>query len=79
VRMPTNRGMVLQQHFNIGHIDECDVRYHVPMDSPTGHVVTQLTPSAPPGGEPAQVTDKPNIPNERQLRGRTKTWENISY
>lgn len=32
VRMPSNRGMVLQQHFNIGHLDEKDIRYQVPLD-----------------------------------------------
>jgi hypothetical protein len=79
VRMPTNRGMVLQQHFNIGHIDEPDIRYRVPMDNPYGLVATQLSAVIPPEHLPAEVTDKPNIPNERELRGRTKVWENITY
>jgi len=26
-----HRGMVLQQHFNIGHLDEKDIRYRVPV------------------------------------------------
>lgn len=77
VRMPTNRGMILQQHFNIGSIDEKDIRYRVPMDGvrsslDVGHVV-------PPHLAPAAITDKPNIPDERELRGRTKTWENLTY
>lgn len=79
VRMPSNRGMVLQQHYTIGHIDEGDIRHQVPMDNPHGLVVNQLSPVIPPDPLPAAVTDKPNIPNEREIRGRTKAWENITY
>lgn len=79
VRMPTNRGMVLQQHFNIGHLDEHDVRFRVPMDHPRGLVLSQVVPIIPPQHEPPGVTDKPNIPNEREIRGRTATWGNIVY
>jgi len=32
VRRPTNRGVYLQQHFNIGSLDEGDIRYQVPID-----------------------------------------------
>lgn len=32
VRRPTNRGNVLQQHFQIGYIDESDIRYTIPID-----------------------------------------------
>jgi len=32
VRRPTNRGNLLQQHFNIGYLDEGDIRYQVPID-----------------------------------------------
>jgi len=31
VRRPTNRGNVLQQHFNIAYLDEGDIRYKVPI------------------------------------------------
>jgi len=77
VRMPTNRGMLLQQHFNIGSLDEKDIRVRVPLDGTrslyeVGHVT-------PPHFASAVVTDKPNIPDERELRGRTKTWENLTY
>ena len=77
VRMPTSRGMVLQQHFNIGNLDEKDIRSSVPLDGRqsrdrVGHVV-------PPHFSPPVITDKPNIPDERELRGRTKTWENLTY
>lgn len=76
VRMPTNRGMVLQQHFNIGHLDEGDIRFKVPMDHPRGLVIT---PPIPPHLNPPGVTDKPGIPDEREIRGRSVTWENITY
>jgi len=32
VRRPTNRGNVMQQHFNIAYIDPQDIRYSVPID-----------------------------------------------
>lgn len=79
VRMPTNRGMVLQQHFNVGHLDEKDIRYRVPLDLPRGFVVNELGPVVPPQNFAAQKTDKPNIPNEREIRGRNAVWENIVY
>jgi hypothetical protein len=32
IRRPSNRGNVLQQHFSIGHLDDSDIRYKVPID-----------------------------------------------
>jgi hypothetical protein len=79
VRMPTNRGMVLQQHFMLGHLDEKDIRYRVPIDL-CNHVVSRYVDRlVPPLNSPAQITDKSNIPSERQIRGRTITWENIVW
>lgn len=80
VRMPTNRGMILQQHFMIGHIDEKDIRHRVPVDTPRGFTVNELEPVVPPQHMPPKDhTDKPNIPDEREIRGRTVTWTNITY
>lgn len=79
VRFPTNRGMVLQQHFNIGHIDEKDIRYRVPVGNPVKFAAVQLAPSGPEQEASEATTDKPNIPEERQLKGRSKVWENIEY
>jgi hypothetical protein len=76
VRMPTNRGMILQQHFNLGWIDEKDIRFKVPIDNVQGLAAEQLL---PPALAPVVETAKPNIPDERELRGRTKTWENLVY
>lgn len=79
VRTPSNRGMVLQQHFNIGRLDEKDIRYRVPLDNPYLFALNQVNPLVPPQHNPAVVTDKPNIPDEREIRGRTVAWENITY
>lgn len=79
VRFPSSRGMVLQQHFNIGYIDEKDIRYKVPMGDPIRYVALQFAPPPPEEGGPTPITDKPNIPDERELRGRTVTWENTTY
>lgn len=32
VRRPSNRGVFLQQHFNIAYLDEQDIRYTIPID-----------------------------------------------
>ena len=79
VRMPTNRGMVLQQHFNIGAFDEKDIRYKVPMGDPLRFAANQFGPQPPEEGGPTPITDKPNIPDERELRGRTLAWINTQY
>ncbi len=79
VRFPTNRGVTLQQHYNINHLDEKDIRYRVPMGNPVKYVATQFAPSGPEQEAEATPTDKPNIPEERQLKGRSKVWENITY
>lgn len=79
IRMPTNRGMVLQQHGMLGHIDEKDIRYKVPIDNPSRYLANQVAPPIPAMNSAAQITDKPGIPDERELRGRTIAWENITY
>lgn len=78
VRMPTNRGMVLQQHFNIASLDEKDIREKVPMDDPYGraNTIRKVGPERP---ESTIITGKPGIPDERELRGRTVAWEDIMY
>ena len=79
VRIPSSRGMVLQQHFNIGHIDEKDIRHKVPMCDPRKSVAIRFNPEPPEEGGPTPITEKVNIPDERELRGRTVTWENTTY
>lgn len=79
VRFPSNRGMVLQQHFNIGHLDEKAVQYKVPFGNPVKYSAAQFAPNGPEHEADDSITDKPNIPDERELRGRTKVWENTEY
>lgn len=84
VRMPSNRGMQLQQMFPIERLDEADMRYRVPlfdtsmMDSPQ---TRYLRPDMRWGRKDAtpMVTEKRTIGDERELRGGTVTWENIEY
>ena len=79
VRMPTNRGMVLQQHFNIGHLDEKDIRYQVPMDNPVRFSAVQFGPQGPEQGGPTPITDNSSVGDDHELRGRTLAWENAMY
>lgn len=79
IQVQTNRGMVLQQNGMLGHLDEKDIRYRVPIDNPSRYLSNQTELAIPPLNSPAQITDKPNIPDERELRGRTIAWENITY
>lgn len=79
VRNPSARGTYLQQHFTIGHFDEKDIRYKVPINSPVKFPGVEFAPSGPEHEAEDEITNKPNIPDERQLRGRTPVWENIEY
>jgi hypothetical protein len=78
VRFPSNRGMILQQHFSIAHISESDIRRHVPLDAPVKYA-SGFAPSGPENGGSSDTTDKPEIPEDRQLRGRTRAWENTEF
>lgn len=79
VRMPTNRGMVLQQHFTIGHLDEKDIRSRVGVRNPVPYGAVQFKPVGPEQGAETEMTEKPSIPDNRELRGRTPVWENIEF
>jgi hypothetical protein len=79
VRMPSNRGNLLQQHFSINRLDEGDIRYTVPVDGVTLPPFTVRGQPSPLGYAPAEITNKENIPDEREEKGRTKAWENIVY
>jgi|GEM_PF-1840555 len=100
VRKPSNRGNVLQQHFQIRYLDEQDIRYRVPLFDTTelcwpetrerpavlqrGAWETEYPPEGPhPVGADYQQTpmetEKENVPDEREQRGRTPVWSNISY
>jgi len=57
-----HRGLVLQQHFSVSHIDTTDIRYKVPID-----------------GFVPLITNKPNIDDAIEIRGRTLVFENHHY
>ena len=98
VRKPSNRGNVMQQHFQIEYIDEQDIRYEVPLPDPaslnwpecriepptlTGGAWKSFNQFGPyPEGEQETIpmtTEKENIPDEREQRGRTSVWSNTTY
>jgi hypothetical protein len=100
VRKPSNRGNIMQQHFQIKYLDENDIRYTIPLFDTTelcwpecrgrpavvqgGGWETEYPPEGPyPTGADYQQTpmetEKENIPDEREQRGRTVAYENITY
>ena len=77
VRMPSNRGMQLQQHFTITHLDEGDIRYKVPVLDISTLVVPQTRYMVDGEGKATpMVTERQAIPDEREIRGRTVAYEN---
>jgi len=80
VRMPTNRGMQLQQFFTISHLDEPDIRYTVPILDPYFMEFPRTRYIKPGEGDATpMMTEKKNIPDERELRSSSVTGENIIY
>lgn len=76
-----SRGAIHQQHFTMSYIDQGDIRYRIPI---TGGE-TEVPPSYDEYREPAPtqaspvINNKPEIPKERIIKGKTVTWENITY
>jgi hypothetical protein len=80
VRMPSNRGMLLQQHFPIARLDEGHIIYKVPIPDPRFLAAPQTRYQVPgEGGSTPMMTEKQNIPDEREIRGNTVTFENHEY
>ena len=94
VRRPAARGRVLQQHFNIAYLDEKDIRYKVPVIGTTTLPWPETRYTRPeeapcvesdphPVGydyEAQQMgTEVGKIPDNREQRGRTPVWANITY
>lgn len=95
VRYPSNRGNILQQHFNIAYLDSGDIRYKVPVDGVpsiwpkynfsynTIRETYDARSSAPYPVETdnatPMVTDKPEISAQAEIKGRTVTWENQNH
>ena len=77
VRMPSNRGNQLQQHFSISHLDEGDIRYKVPVLDVTTLVVPETRYIVPGSGKSTPMTtEREAIPDEREIRGRSVAFEN---
>ncbi|KKK63745.1 hypothetical protein LCGC14_2991210, partial [marine sediment metagenome] len=77
VRMPSNRGLLLQQHFPIQRLDEEDIRYRVLIPDPRFLSAPQTRYQVPgQGGSTPMMTEKREIPAEREIRGNTVTFEN---
>lgn len=88
VTVQSARGYTLQQSFSIAILSEQDIRCKVPNDIGTVFTTTLVTQPGDynaltdqaAGQEPVgQVTNKPNIPDSRQDKGRTATYEDITY
>ncbi len=80
VRMPSNRGMQLLQFFSVSRFEENDIRTRVPVPDPRFMPSPETRWTVPGGGTATpMMTDKTTIPNWRQLRGATVTWENSQY
>ncbi len=76
-----SRGAIYQQHFTMSYIDQGDIRYQIPITGGETEVPPAYDPyreEAPTEASPA-VNNKPEIPVERIIRGRTVTFENITY
>lgn len=81
VKTPTNRGNILQQHFNVEMMDEEDIRYEVPVTG-TQNFAYPETRNIQPGDDPTEprhpmITEDEDVVDERENRGRTVTYENI--
>jgi hypothetical protein len=79
VRMPTNRGNILQQHFQIGYLDEKEIRYQVGVPGGPDIFPQTRTERNDQAETMPQITEKSTIPDEHEERGRTVTYENIMY
>jgi hypothetical protein len=79
VSIPSSRGMVLQQHFSINYMDQKDIRYKVPVTGTESLVFPQTRLQSNGSNVYPEITEKPTIPEEREERGRSVVWENITY
>ncbi len=76
-----SRGCIYQHHFTMSYIDQGDIRYQIPIEGGETSVPSSYDPyreTAPTDASPA-INDKPEIPDDKIIRGRTVTFENITY
>lgn len=76
-----SRGAIYQQHFTIAHVDERDIRYKIPITGGENGVPASTDLFREDRKSPASpvINDKPEIDKSRIIRGRTVTFENISW
>jgi len=74
------RGAIFQQHFMLAPLDQHDIRYQVPIN---GGLTVPASWNAYREGKPSDasptIPNKPGVPDQYELRGRTVTFENIVY
>jgi len=83
VHLPTNRGVILQQHFEVGLMDRDDIRQDVPVtgvdDLAFPETRTTDWDDERDEVDNPQITEKESVPDGVEQRGRTPTYENIQY
>jgi len=79
VRMPSNKGMQLQQFFTTSHLDTADIRYSVPVIQTEFLVAPQTRYIVPGEGKATpMMTNDESIPAERQYRHNTVSGSNTN-
>jgi hypothetical protein len=88
VRRPTNRGNIMQQHFNVALLEETDIKYKVHLDRvlaltyPETRYIAQEGVKYPVDAEyqstPMTGENSARVAGE-PTRGRTPTWENQNF
>jgi hypothetical protein len=76
-----SRGAIYQQHFTLSHIDEGDIRYQLGIsggETAPPESWDRYRQDAPTDASPI-IPDKPEIPKSRIIKGRTVTFDNITY
>jgi hypothetical protein len=94
VRRTQVRGVTLQQAFSIAHLNTTDIRYRVPMGAlerlpwpETRYTNPELAPCIESDPYPLgcdnpaspMATDHDSIPDNREVRGRTPVYMNLTY
>lgn len=80
ISMPSNRGTQLLQFFPISSIDESSILYKVPVLDTSVLVAPQTRYIVRgEGSSTPMMTEKSNIGDEREIRGKTVTSENINF
>lgn len=76
VRMPSNRGMQLQQFFIVSHLDSADIRYRIPAIDPATFAYPQTRYTIPGRGDATPMITNDSTPAERQERSNTVAGQN---